>query len=204
MLLTVLGFLFGNCCFKCTQRTSQLYIKMWIFDRPFLHQRSHLLLSREHPHCYFCCIALPRVGNVPQKGLHGGKQNHFRKSYVHLGLNKKPLVCHSDAFLTELLVIQYHFKICTLSCSIDFIYIVQVQKSIGPQTKVELNIPQLILTKLDQSGTTRVLYFYPIEFYSNTQSWQCCHFLYCFIVKGKLIWAKSLPLVWIEPATPMS
>ena len=27
-------------------------------------------------------------------------------------------------------------------------------------------------------------------------------FLYCFAVKGKLIWAKSLPEVGFEPATP--
>ena len=27
-------------------------------------------------------------------------------------------------------------------------------------------------------------------------------FLYCFVVKGKLIWAKSLPAVRFEPATP--
>ena len=38
------------------------------------------------------------------------------------------------------------------SCSIDFSYIILVQKSIGALTKVKLNTPQLTLAKLTQSG----------------------------------------------------
>ena len=46
-----------------------------------------------------------------------------------------------------------------------------------------------------------ILIHFTIEFSRNTQSWQCSHFLYYFVVKGNLISAKSLPPVGIEPAT---
>ena len=42
----------------------------------------------------------------------------------------------------------------------------------------------------------------PFEFSGNYTKLAMLSFLYCFVVKGKLISAKSLPSVEIEPAKP--